>query len=443
MNIYLIFVLIILFTIGLNTIGQKVLKQRWLLWLGYGLPALVMIGFLGKTCAPYPRNIWFGDFVGAYYAAGRIIIENPSKLYDSGTYGFVNIPIIALLFTPLAALSRRNAILLMTILGLLAVIATCYFLIKLTKVNGWKRIAIIGLFVINGPMYHSFWYGNLSHFIPLLLIPAVSGIKKRREYWIGILLAVAALIKIPLFLLGIYFAVRKKWRIIAGFSAALLVIVGVSVLLFGVNLHLAWLHHIGHFSGEPVSAYNVQSVDGLLARLLLNPNGDLRNWNPIEVDWKFKVIRYALISLLVGTAIWVCWRSKTPTTLEAENLEFSIVLCLALLISPISWTHYYVFLVIPFALYFGNLLAVPQGRLWFASVAVSILLTSLPVITASPTNPVVQFLYSRLLISHYFFGGVLLLGVLLAARWRTSNRSQGKVNGSKLVDEELGYQSIT
>ncbi len=422
MKIYLVFVLLILAIVGLNNIAQKNLKQRWNLWLGYGIPALGMILFLWQTSKP-PHYDWFNDFL-CYYSGGRLIIQNPSQLYIfGGNYGFVNIPIIAFLFTPFAAFNKRIAAILFTILGLLAVIATCYLLVKLTKVPGWRRIALIGLFVINGPVMHSLWYGNLSHFVPLLLIAACFCLEKQREVWLGMILAIAALIKIPLFLLGVYFALRRRWRVTGGFVTGLLVIGGASLLLCGVNLNLAWWNHIKQFSGQVVGAYNVQSVDSFLARLLYDTNGNLRNWDFIEVGWHFKVIRYALLSLLVGTSIWVCWRSKPPTTLAQENLEFSIVLCLALLISPISWTHYYLFLLLPFGLYLGNFLAVPQGRLWAVSMAVSILLTSLPVITASPVNPVLRFLYFRLLISHYFFGGVLLLGVLLAARWHTAKRS--------------------
>jgi len=153
------------------------------------------------------------------------------------------------------------------------------------------------------------------------------------------------------------------------------------------------------------------------------------------VGWKYKLIRYALISLLVGPTIWICWRSKSPTTLVEENLEFSIVLCLALVISPISWAHYYLFLLLPFALYLGNRIGVPEGWLWSSLVGTSILLTSLPVIVLSPTNSVLRFLYSKWLISNYFFGGVLLLGVLLAARWYTAKRSSLSLPRNRLMEQ--------
>lgn len=419
MKIYLFYVILILVTVGLNTIAQKFLKQRWNLWLGCGVPAIGMMLFLWRVSTP-PVDEWFGDFFVAYYPAGHLILQNTSDLYSTHRLGFVNIPIIALLFTPFTSFNRSIAIILFTILGILTILITYYFLIRLTKVSGWKKIALLGLFVINGPLYHSIWYGNLTHFVLLVLLLVFFCLKKKREFWLGILLVIAALIKIPLFLLGIYFATRRNWRVVAGFGAALLAIVGASLLLFGVELHLTWYHQcILPFAGKVMASFNVQSLDSFLARLAYSSY----KWWPIDIDWRFKVIRYALLSLLVGTTVWVGWRSQPPQTLEVENLEFSIILCLALLISPISWTHYYLFLLLPFSLYLGNKLAVPQGRLWSSLVVTSILLTSLPVINAAPANPTLNFLYSRLLLSHYFLGGVLFLGILLAARWHTSKLS--------------------
>jgi hypothetical protein len=434
MKIYLVFILGILVVAGLNAIAPKFRKQRRDLSLVYGTLALSIMSFLLKVSIP-PHQEIFGDFRGGYYPAGSLIVDNPLNLYGfAGDYGFVNIPIIALLFKPFAALNIRISTILFTLLGGLAVLAACYLLLRLTNNIGWKPITLIGLFVINGPLYHSLWYGNLTHFVLLLLLAAWLCLEQKRDFVLGILLAVAALIKIPLFMLGVYFALRRKWRVTAGFGATLLAIVGASLLLFGSDLHLAWLHHIGQFSGKPLSAYNVQSVDGFLARLLTDTKGELRNWQPLTVGWDFKLIRYALLSLLVGTSIWVCWRSKPPKTLEAQNLEFSIVLCLALLISPISWTHYYLFLLLPFALYLGKRLGVPQGGVWSNLMLVSILLTSLPVITADIGNPFLRFLYTKLLISHYFFGGIILLGVLLAARWYTFKCSQLSPGNAELAE---------
>lgn len=420
MVIYLIYGVLILATVSLNNIVTKSKRQGFSLWLIYGLPALVMAIFSWIVS----WSNFCGDFNKSYYPAGRLIIEDPSRLYEWGKgLGFVNIPIIAILFTPISFLPKLAAQILITLLGLISIFVSGYLLLKLTKASGWQKLAIAGLILVNGPLYYSLKQGNSTHFVLLLLIVALFCIRERREIWLGILLAIAALIKIPLFLLGVYFAMRGRWRVVVGFSAALLAIVGASLLLFGVDLHITWFEKcILSFAGKPLAAFNVQSVDGFLARLLNDV--DLKSWQPLEISWEFKVLRYLLISVLVGGTIWVCWRSKTPKTIESEYLEFSIVLCLALLISPISWTHYYLYLLLPLSMWICNLLAVPQGRIWSRLLLPIAVLVSLPVILVKATNPSYQFLLSKLLISHYFLGGALLLGILLTARWQTAKHSQ-------------------
>ncbi|MBD1889419.1 glycosyltransferase family 87 protein [Coleofasciculus sp. FACHB-SPT9] len=438
MKNYLIFILLILGAVGLNNLADKYLKKRWNLWLGYGFPVLLMMLFLWNISNPPAQNL-FADFDKAYYPAGRLILENPADLYlpDKNCLGqpgcpagtFVNIPIIAYLFTPFSLLSQQNAHVLLMFLSCIAILFTYYLLIKLGELTtGKQKIALLGLFAINGPLYYNLREGNSTHFVLLLLIAAFFCIQAKREIWTGALLAIAALIKIPLFLFGVYFVMRSRWRVVAGFSAALLAIVGASILLFGFDLHQTWFEMcIQPYAGKPIAAYNSQSLDSFLARLLTD--GGLTKWLPLEVGLGFKLVRYALLSLLFGATIWICWRSKKPVTLEEENLELSVVLCLALLTSPISWTHYYLLLLLPLSLYLGNKLAVPNKQLWSSLIILGILLISLPVTYTlayfKPGNAqFLSYLVSRVFISHYFFGDILLLGVLLAARWQNSKRFQ-------------------
>lgn len=58
-------------------------------------------------------SVSFSDFNVAYYPAGRGIIEDLPRLFrrcwDAPVCGFVNIPIVALLFTQFSMLTLRHA----------------------------------------------------------------------------------------------------------------------------------------------------------------------------------------------------------------------------------------------------------------------------------------------------------------------------------------------
>ena len=63
-----------------------------------------------------------------------------------------------------------------------------------------------------------------------------------------------------------------------------------------------------------------------------------------------------------------------------DLLQLSMVLMLALAISPLSWTHYYCFALIPLGLYLGGQLPLPEDAVtrWLFWAGYS--LTALPLI---------------------------------------------------------------
>lgn len=419
---YLIYILMIVAIFLLDNFIINFLKRRWISWLIYAITTLLMILFLWHV-SPHK---FLNDFNKAYYPAGRIILENPGILYEynhtSYKRGFVNFPIIAYLFTPFSYLDLKVAQILFLIVSIFAIIAACYVMIKCTQVSDRKKSSIILLFAANGPMYHSVLFGNITHFLLLMLLAALFSWHQKRQFLMGIILAVAALIKIPLYIFGVYFLLRGQWRALAGFVTALMAIAATSVLLFGMDLHLAWFHTcIQPYSGKSLGAFNVQSLDAFLIRLT-HSEDLLKSWVLIEGDWVFKLLRYILLSLIVGSTIWICWRSKQPNTPEIKNLEFSIVLCLALVISPLSWTHYYLLLLLPISLYMAKKLEIPEKQPLVNLIYLSALLISLPVLEVELFNPLVRLLVYKVLISHYLFGGLLLLGILLYARWQGGQR---------------------
>ena len=110
------------------------------------------------------------DFDKAYYPAGHKALAAPATLYDAPVVDFVNVPLVALLFTPFAWLSEPRARLAFALLGALAVIVSAVALLRLTRLEPWRWAAALVLLAACGPLYYSFALGNLSHvLLPLLL----------------------------------------------------------------------------------------------------------------------------------------------------------------------------------------------------------------------------------------------------------------------------------
>lgn len=90
---------------------------------------------------------------------------------------------------------------------------------------------------------------------------------------------------------------------------------------------------------------------------------------------------------------------------------------LAFLISPLTWTHYYLMLAWPAAMLLTGTWALPKSRLVNALLLLGVLLFMMPVILAIPEQPFFAMLYERVLLSHFFFGAVLILSLLVASLW--------------------------
>jgi hypothetical protein len=358
---------------------------------------------------------WLSDFRKAYYAAGRLVLEDPAAMYGADDLRFVNLPILALPFAPLAELPLRPAKWVFTLAGLAAVGVAWALLVRLTRAVGWRRTALGALFVLNGPLYYSLREGNLTHFLLPVLVAAVFSLERRRDVWLGIWVAVAGLFKPPLLLLAGYLAWKRRWGAVASGAAVLLLTVGASVALFGAGVHRVWFDRcVGPYSSRPLTASNVQSASAFLARL--TTSGPLHgDWKPVAVGGSFRAMHWLLLAVLAAIPYLAFRRRPAWDQAGAERLEFGAVLCLALLASPVSWTHYYLLLLVPGALALGGRGSGAMGTSLTGVVVAALLLTSPSVVALTSEGGLV-----RLLASHCWAGGVVLMGALSAARWRAA-----------------------
>jgi alpha-1,2-mannosyltransferase len=351
----------------------------------------------------------FIDFLKAYLYAGDAALTNPSRLYDcTRAQCFVNIPIVALLFVPFARLDPMIAGAVFSIVG---VVLLAVAMRRLAR--GAPADVIVWLALLSGPLYYSLRIGNTTHMLLLPLLVAFDRLARGRQAMAGVLLGAAALLKPPLALFLPYFVLRRYWRaaiVMAAFAALAL---AASIAFFGIELHRFWFRAFVLEQGSgPIGAYNVQSINGFLAHLLTR--GHLRDWYPIDVGRAFKLLSAGLSAAFVAVVAVGCWRAGSPRRIAERHLELWLVLCLTVLVAPISWTHYYVLLLIPIAALVARYASL--DRISRVALAAAIVLIAPPVVVLSVAGRIGNALYDRVLVSHYFFGGVLLLAMLIRLR---------------------------
>lgn len=385
-------------------------------WQPAAVAALCAASAIAFAVLNWGRATPFGDFNKAYYPAGLIARADASRLYEcpGGNLCFVNIPIVALIFSPLSALPLPSAQVVFTVIGILAVWVTMVALRRELRLSGAAAYGLIALFALNGPLIYSARLGNVTHLMLPLVLFGVLCLTRGYERCGGILLAVVTVLKPPFLLFGVYLIARLRWRAAFFYGVTIAVTIAVSAGVFGADLHARWLLDLGRFSRLPVGAYNAQSLVSALARMIHPYN--LINWEPLAVAQWFDAVRHITVVTLVGLIALVLSRSGMPRTDSARWHELNLVLVLTLLVAPITWTHYYAFCLIPLSGYVDRFVhASPAARLRYLCV---LALLSAPVVLVLPEFAIARALHERLMVSHYVWGGLILLAAIVSSRVR-------------------------
>lgn len=377
----------------------------------------------------------FSDFYKAYYPAAEVLWTSGASwpLTETGAGGFVNIPILAWLFVPLMLLGETESGWAFLALGVAATASTCALLVRVARPETSARLVIVLLFVLNGPLINSLREGNTTHFILLMLVGALLLWRSGHEFMAGLLLGLCAIIKLPLMLYGIYFILRGRWRIVAGGATTIGSLALVSLAVFGMRSNIAWFDCcVEPFIGGILPAFNVQSFDGFVIRLITGAS-QLAVWEPIDLPAAYRAVRALLFVAIFGGVALILAKFGRRQALAPQPprpcdvLEYVLVLNLALVMSPISWTHYYLLMLLPWSLYLGGQLQLPKDAATRRLVWASIVLASLPVIFVPLSGTWFGELAARTIVSAWFFGGAAMLVALIRAAW-LATRTPARTN---------------
>lgn len=408
--------------VGLFFNIKKYLAKPWMIWVWW-IGSVVIVGLAGWYDIQNKAWIDFdwSDFTYGYYYGGSIILNDPTSLYPGENWvdGFVNIPLLAYLFVPFSYFPSQIAARIFYLFGYISIIPLAYWLIKISGVDGWKRWLILLALITSESLDESLDWGNTTHFIMIFVMISLWWFKQGREWLSGLLLGFNGLIKLPLILPSGYFFIRRRWRVVGGGLLAVGLALMFSFLLIPISLNLEWLDKIIlSFAGHPVAAYNNQSVAGFLARQLIS-GSDVFSWRPIVPGTLFNIASIVLVALLYVPVIVVLFSNwKSSRTKHKYILEYFIVLVCSILTSPISWTHYYMMLLIPASIY------IKEDIFDRSRLSLNLLLGTSLILLASPSGlPRTLFENTglRLFLSSHFFGG-LLFYIFLFRLWIYQNK---------------------
>jgi len=274
------------------------------------------------------------------YLGGAAAIDHPGTLY-SYVYAdqtpdfplpFTYPPFAAVIFYPLHLLPFG----LVAFLWQVATMVALYGAIRMSqRLLGFpadqaadRRAAMLwtAVSIWIEPLRSTFDYGQINVFLMLAVLWAVY----TTRWWLsGLLVGAAAGIKLTPAISGLYFAGARRWRAVAFSAVVFVATVGVSALVVGDQARYYYTDLLGDARrvGPIATSFN-QSWRGAISRILGHDAG-------------FGPLVLAAIAVTALLAV-LAWRALDRSDRLGRLL---VVELFGLLLSPISWTHHWVWLV--------------------------------------------------------------------------------------------------
>nr|WP_326416282.1 glycosyltransferase 87 family protein [Amycolatopsis sp. H20-H5] len=296
------------------------------------------------------QHEWVLGVDSAVYRAGAVTLLHGDPLYDSNTLlaepwwallPFTYPPTAALLFAPLALIPTQVGWGILTALSLLSmalVIRIAIGALPKPADDGprwWasparSTLAFFLVFLGLEPVWRTIFLGQINLLLMALVMLDMLVIISRGSRWGGVLVGIASAVKLlPLVFLGHLFITGRRKEAIRG----LIVFLGLQGLMFAITPHDTYrywtytLFNTGRIG--PVHWAGNQSLAGLMNRVT-----DLAPWASNAA--------MAIGAVLLVPAIWLVLKFHR----KGQNLAALLVTAFwILLVSPISWTHHWVWVV--------------------------------------------------------------------------------------------------
>ena len=301
-------------------------------------PVLLIASIAARFAWTYlaPNGANFVDL--HVYLGGAAAIDHPGTLY-SYVYAdqtpdfplpFTYPPFAAVVFYPLHLLPFA----LVALLWQIATMAALYGAVRISQrligvpPGSGYRVAMLWTAITTWiePLRSTFDYGQVN---VLLMLGVLWAVYTTRWWLSGLLVGVAAGIKLTPAISGVYFVGVRRWAAAVFSAVVFLATVGVSALVVGdqTRYYLTDLLGDAHRVGPVGTSFN-QSWRGGISRILGHDAG-------------FGPLVLAAIAVTAVLAL-LAWRALDGSDQLGKLL---VVELFGLLLSPISWTHHWVWLV--------------------------------------------------------------------------------------------------
>ena len=346
--------------------GPESVRRKWLIASEWILVA-VLLTQIGLRSAPKAWHTLGSDFPN-YYLTARLKSEHydTTRIYewiwlqrqkdhravDQRIVGMVPITPFSTAFvyplTSMPPLTAKHCWLIFNFVLLLVTFALLRYLTLLS----WRHIFLIA--ALSVPLRANFLLGQYYVLLLFLLTWACWLYVRQKRFAAGLLVGLAAGLKIFPVIYLLLFLRKRDWKAFAGGMFASAGSFAVSVWLFGWELNQTYLTQVlpATFRGEALAPYNLQaaSLSSLLHRLFIY-EPQLNPHPAANIPWMFSVLHPLLQIAVVAPAIlFAIPGDHDPRRIR---LEWAALLLASLAISTSPASYLFTLLILPVALIAG------------------------------------------------------------------------------------------
>jgi hypothetical protein len=347
-------------SISSKEVDQHPDPHRWLR-IGEWLLCALLAAHFGARTLPKAWQTLNTDFPN-YYLTARLVREHydTSRIYewiwlqrqkdhrdiDQRTVGMVPItPFSTLAVYPLTSMPPLAAKRCWIILNLGLLIATLYLLRGLTQLP-WRRIALIA--ALSFPLTVNYAFGQYYVLLLFLLTLSCWLYARQRSFLTGLLIGLAAGLKVFPVLYLLYFLRKRDLRAFIGGVAGAVSTGIISVLVFGWELNRTYLFQVlpATLRGEALAPYNLQLASlGSLLHSLFIYEPQLNPHPALNAPWLFALAHPLLQMAIIAPALLFAVPNENhPRQLR---LEWAAIILASLAISTSPASYLYTLLILP------------------------------------------------------------------------------------------------
>jgi Glycosyltransferase family 87/WD40-like Beta Propeller Repeat len=339
---------------------DRIPEPRQWLRIGEWMLFALLATYFGVCTLPQAWRTLNTDFPN-YYLTARLVREHydTSRIYewiwiqrqkdhrniDQRIVGMVPItPFSTLIVYPLTSKPALTAKHYWTILNLGLLLATVFLLRVLTQLS-WRRIALI--VALSFSLHINFLYGQYYVLLLFLLTLSCWLYVRQRRFLSGVVVGLAAGLKIFPILYLIYFLRKRDLRAFAGGLAGTFSTAVVSIFVFGWELHRTYLVQVlpSVLRGEGLDPYNLSaaSLSSLLHRLFIY-EPQLNQHPAINAPWLFAMFHPLLQMAILAPALLLAVPRETGP--RRVRLEWAAILVASIATSTSPGTYLFMLLIL-------------------------------------------------------------------------------------------------